>query len=72
MNGSTSVGTTGDGGKAAVHPSYPITASKDEYACSRKTLYSAVIAGASLETGISIPEMVSVLKPFKYFTDTAY
>ena len=41
-NGLTSVGTTGDGGKAAVHPSYPNALSRDEYALSRKTLYFEV------------------------------
>ena len=47
ISGYNSVGTTGDGGKAAVHRSYPITALRDEYAWSRKKLYSAVIAEAS-------------------------
>lgn len=56
-----SVGTTGDGGTAAVHDSYPIQALRDEYAPFRKMLYSAVIGGASLEASIPIPEVVCVV-----------
>lgn len=39
----TNAGMTGDGGKVAVHPSYPIMALREEYALFRKTLNSAVL-----------------------------
>ena len=37
-------GTTGDGGKEAVHLSYPIQELRDEYLASRNTLKEEVIA----------------------------
>ena len=46
-SGYNSVGTTGDGGKAAVHPWYPIMVLRDQYARSRKMLYASVIAEVS-------------------------
>lgn len=66
-SGYISVGTTGDGGKAAVHRSYPIAALRDEYAWSRKKLYSAVIAEASFVIKLG-PEEDPSTKP----TETMY
>ncbi len=42
----TNGGTAGEGGKAAVHPSYPNQALRDEYFSFKKTLYSEVLADA--------------------------
>ena len=45
-------GTTGDGGNAAVHASYPMNSLKDEYSLVKKALNSVVIAEASFITKV--------------------
>lgn len=45
-------GTTGDGGTAAVHASYPNHVLRDEYLSSKKALYSAVTAEASFVVSV--------------------